>query len=79
MGQDGHRRLPAVKELSMRTSRLFIALLAALVGGIWLGQGLGFIGGSFMTGSPFWAVVGVALLALAAVIVVVEVRRRPRT
>jgi len=63
----------------MRTSRLFIALLAALVGGIWLGQGLGFIGGSFMTGSAFWAVVGVVLLALGAVIVVVEVRRRPRT
>ncbi len=63
----------------MRTSRLFIALLAAIVGGIWLGQGLGFIGGSFMTGSAFWAVIGVVLLALAAVIVVVEVRRRPRT
>lgn len=63
----------------MRTSRLFIALLAAVVGGIWLGQGLGFIGGSFMTGSAFWAVVGVVLLALAAVIVVIEVRRRPKT
>jgi F0F1-type ATP synthase assembly protein I len=63
----------------MRTSRLFIALLAALVGGVWLGQGLGYIGGSFMTGSAFWAVVGVALLALAAVIVLAEVRRRPRT
>jgi F0F1-type ATP synthase assembly protein I len=63
----------------MRTSRLFIALLAALVGGVWLGQGLGYIGGSFMTGSAFWAVVGVALLALAAVIVLVEVRRRPST
>jgi hypothetical protein len=62
----------------MRTSRLFIALLAALVGGIWLGQGLGFIGGSFMTGSPLWAVIGAILLVLAAVLVVVEVRRRPR-
>ena len=62
----------------MRTSRLFIALLAALVGGVWLGQGLGYIGGSFMTGSAFWAVVGAALLVLALVIVLVEVRRRPR-
>lgn len=62
----------------MRTSRLFIALLAAVVGGVWLGQGLGYIGGSFMTGSVFWAVVGAVLLALAAVLVVVEVRRRPR-
>lgn len=62
----------------MRTSRLFIALLAALVGGIWLGQGLGLIGGSFMTGSAFWAVIGVVLLALALVLVVIEVRRRLR-
>jgi F0F1-type ATP synthase assembly protein I len=62
----------------MRTSRLFIAILAALVGGVWLGQGLGYIGGSFMTGSAFWAVVGTVLLGLAAVIVLAEVRRRPR-
>lgn len=62
----------------MRTSRLFIALLAALVGGVWLGQGLGYIGGSFMTGSTFWAVVGAVLLVLAVAIVAMEVRRRPR-
>jgi hypothetical protein len=63
----------------MRTSRLFIALLAAMVGAVWLGQGLGYIGGSFMTGSAFWAVVGLVLLVLAVVLVVAEVRRRPRT
>jgi hypothetical protein len=61
----------------MRTSRLFIALLIALVGGIWLGQGLGFIGGSFMSGSVFWAVVGLLLVTLAVVLIVTEVRRRP--
>ena len=44
-----------------------------------LGQGLGYIGGSFMTGSAFWAVVGVLLLALAAVMIVAELRRRSRT
>jgi hypothetical protein len=59
----------------MRTSRLFFALLAALVGAVWLGQGLGYIGGSFMTGSAFWAVVGAVLLVLAGVLVVLEVRR----
>lgn len=62
----------------MRTSRLFTALLAALVGGVWLGQGLGCIGGSFMTGSTLWAVVGAALLLLALLIVALEVRRRSR-
>jgi F0F1-type ATP synthase assembly protein I len=63
----------------MRTSRLFLALLAAVVGGVWLGQGLGYIGGSFMTGSPLWALIGVVLLVLAAIVVLAEVRRRPRS
>ncbi len=59
----------------MRGSRLVLAVLVALAGGVWLGQGLGFIGGSFMTGSALWAVIGAALLVLAAAIVVVELRR----
>jgi uncharacterized membrane protein YeaQ/YmgE (transglycosylase-associated protein family) len=59
----------------MRGSRLVLAGVLALVGGVWLGQGLGFIGGSFMTGSPFWAVVGAVLLVLAAALVAVERRR----
>jgi hypothetical protein len=59
----------------MRPSRLVIAAVLALVGLVWIGQGLGFIGGSFMTGSPFWAAVGVALLAGAALLVLGERRR----
>lgn len=45
-----------------------IAVVVALVGAIFLGQGLGYIGGSAMTGSSFWAVVGGLLLIGAAVI-----------
>ncbi len=45
-----------------------IAVLMALVGVVFLGQGLGYIGGSSMTGSSFWAVVGVLLLIGAAVL-----------
>ena len=39
----------------MRPTRLVLAAVLALVGIVWLGQGLGFIAGSFMTGSLFWA------------------------
>lgn len=60
----------------MRPSRLVLAALFALVGVTWIGQGLGIIGGSVMTGSQFWAVMGVVLLVVAAGIVVIE--RRPR-
>jgi hypothetical protein len=35
---------------------------------LWLGQGLGLIPGSFMTGSAFWAVVGGLLVAAAGVV-----------
>ncbi len=61
----------------MRTSRLVIAVVLLLVGAVWLGQGVGVIGGSAMTGSSFWAVVGVVLIALAAALVIAERRRTP--
>jgi len=60
----------------MRPSRLLLAALFALVGVVWIGQGAGIIGGSMMTGSPFWALAGAVLLVIAAVVVVLE-RRRP--
>jgi len=58
-----------------RTSRLVIAGILALTGALWIGQGLGYIPGSFMSGDPFWAAMGALLLVGAAVIVVVETRR----
>ena len=59
----------------MRPTRLVLAAVIALVGIVWLGQGVGLIGGSFMTGSPLWAVIGAVLLVLAIVMVLAERRR----
>jgi len=43
--------------------RLVIGTLLCLIGILWLGQGVGLVGGSFMTGEAIWAVIGaVALL-----------------
>lgn len=61
----------------MRPSRLFLAGLFGLVGVIWIGQGLGAIGGSFMTGSPFWALVGAGCVGVAVATILVERRRPP--
>jgi glucose dehydrogenase len=58
----------------MRASRLVIALLIGLVGLAWIAQGTGIIAGSAMSGSWFWAVVGIVLVALAAVIAAREWR-----
>jgi hypothetical protein len=46
-----------------------IAVLTA-VGLVWVGQGVGLIEGSFMTGQPFWAILGATMLAVAIVLVV---------
>ena len=62
----------------MRASRLVIAAVLGLMGLVWLGQGLGYIPGSFMTGSQFWATVGTVLLVIAAAVVVLLVGRRGR-
>jgi hypothetical protein len=59
----------------MRPARVAISLILALLGAVWLGQGLGFIGGSFMTGSPFWAVLGAVLLVAGILLLVIERRR----
>jgi hypothetical protein len=59
----------------MGRPRRVLALVLALVGLVWIGQGLGLIGGSVMTGDPFWAGVGAALLALALVIWLLPRRR----
>jgi glucose dehydrogenase len=59
----------------MRMPRLVVALFLFLVGLVWIGQGVGLIGGSVMSGSLFWAAVGLVLIGIALAIVVRE--RRP--
>lgn len=47
--------------------RLIVAAVVALVGLVWVAQGLGApIGGGFMVGNSFWAWAGLALIAAAA-------------
>jgi hypothetical protein len=42
--------------------RIVVAILLFVVGGIWIGQGIGLIGGSFMTGEAIWAVIGAVVV-----------------
>jgi hypothetical protein len=52
----------------MRT-RWIIAAVLAVVGAVWIGQGLGLIRGSgFMTDDVRWALAGVALVVTAIVV-----------
>ena len=51
-------------------------LVGLLVGAVWIGQGAGWIAGSFMTGQRLWLVVGI-LVALIGIGLVVGGLRRP--
>ena len=50
--------------------RFVIGVALCLVGAVWVGQGVGWIGGSFMSGEVAWAVIG----AVAIVIGLVTIR-----
>ncbi|HEV2953608.1 MAG TPA: hypothetical protein VG015_05930 [Candidatus Dormibacteraeota bacterium] len=53
-----------------------IGILLILAGLVWLGQGVGLVKGSFMTGESIWAVIGAALIVVGAGVVGLGLRRR---
>jgi hypothetical protein len=57
---------------------LVIGALLVLVGVVWIGQGVGIIEGSFMTGEAVWAIIGAVCLVLGATLLVTTLRARPR-
>jgi hypothetical protein len=60
----------------MHRVRLAVAALFVVMGCVWVGQGLGFIPGSFMTGDRFWAAAGAVAVALGGFLGWDAVRRR---
>ena len=40
-------------------------MVLLLVGLVWFLQGIGVVKGSFMTGEPVWAIIGLVLLVIA--------------
>jgi hypothetical protein len=61
-----------------RSLAVGLGFVLLVVGGLWTLQGLGYVGGSPMTGVTFWAVAGplVALLGLLLAVVGGRGRRR---
>jgi hypothetical protein len=51
-------------------------VLIAAAGSIWALQGYGVIGGSFMSGSTIWAVIGPVVAAAGIVLIVLGLRSR---
>ena len=61
----------------MRSSLLTpLGLVLVLVGLVWTAQGIGWLGGSPMTGKTLWAILGPLLALAGAAMAYVGVRRR---
>ena len=46
--------------------RLVVAIALMLLGLLWIGQGIGLVGGSAMSGQSIWAVIGIIVIATGA-------------
>lgn len=60
----------------MRALLVALGVAMVLVGAVWTGQGLGYIGGSPMTDQSIWAVLGPIVAGLGVALVFVAARRR---
>lgn len=60
----------------MRWAMIILGALMVLIGGIWLLQGVGILPGSFMTGDSFWAVMGLLVVVVGAVLAFFGFRRQ---
>jgi len=56
-----------------------LGALVALAGAVWTLQGLGYIGGSFMSGATLWAVIGPIVLLAGLAIIYLALRGRRRS
>ena len=56
--------------------RLVIGVVLLLIGIVWIGQGIGAIGGSFMTGEAVWAVIGAVAVLFGLVLLRGALRAR---
>lgn len=57
-----------------RVALTVVGVIALVVGGVWIGQGLNLIPGSFMTGNRMWLLIGVVVGIVGIVLVVLGVR-----
>ena len=55
-----------------------VGLVAALAGLVWTLQGLGYVGGSFMSGATVWAIIGPIVALVGLVLITLGLRRRRR-
>lgn len=53
-----------------------VGVVCVVVGGIWFLQGIGVIGGSFMSSSPMWLVIGLVVAVAGLVATALGLRKQ---
>jgi uncharacterized membrane protein YdbT with pleckstrin-like domain len=59
-----------------RIALIIAGVIALILGGVWVGQGMNLIPGSFMTGSRMWLSIGL-IVAIVGIILIALGLRRP--
>jgi hypothetical protein len=62
----------------MRSGLVVLGVLALLIGLVWIGQGLGYIKGSFMTGDMKWFWIGAGMVVAGVALGAFSLRRQSR-
>ena len=52
----------------MKVGLIVVGVLLLLIGAVWIGQGLGYIKGSFMTGDVHWFWIGIAVAVVGVAV-----------
>ena len=58
----------------MKVGLIVVAVLILLAGGVFAGQGLGYIPGSFMTGNRTWFWIGSGMIIIGVLVIVAVFR-----
>jgi hypothetical protein len=56
----------------VKTALIVFAALLFLLGLVWMGQGLGYVKGSFMTGQMIWFWIGLGCVLASGILIVVR-------
>lgn len=59
----------------VRIALIVVGVIALLLGGLWIGQGLNLIRGSSMTGIMTWFYIGVIVAIFGVILLVLGLRR----
>lgn len=71
-------RLGDVNSPTARTVLTAVGVIALLIGGVFAGQGLNLIPGSFMTGDRTWLYIGLIIAVVGIILMVLGLRRSGR-